>query len=932
MRRRAAQPSTSGRRLRAGRRVLTLAGALLTVCAALPAEEHHFDHLEHFGVADGLAHSTVWDVHQDSRGFLWIATESYLQRYDGYELKAYKHDPEDPESLTESQVMRIYEDGSGTLWLGTRHAGVNRYDPAEERFIRYPPAADDPDRLTPGGVYAMARDTDGALWIGTGGGLNRLDPATGRVSRHLHDPGDPASPGHDAILGLLVDRAGELWVGTFAGLDRLDRATGAFVHYRHDPEDPDSLRSDEFSALLEDRGGTLWVATWDGHLHRYDRERDTFVAVGPDPEAVGVQGLRVLAEDRSGNLWLGTASSGLFRFAGAASVPSGQSIAPSGGFAHFAHDPDDPRSLSSDQVQDVFEDRAGVLWIATKGGLHKLASQRQRFTLLRHRSGRDGGLPRPGLPGPNVLGLAEDASGVVWIGTLASGLATFDPATGAVHPVLPAGDAADDWPRRSVKAILEDRSGTLWVGSFSGLGRLVDGPQAPRFAPEPAVEGQVLCLLEDTAGILWAGTQGGGLYRVNGDAPRRYDVADYVYDLLDDGAGGLWLATESGLLHYDPAADTFDRLQHDPGDPESPASNNLVTLYRDGGGTLWIGSYGAGLDRWQPGEPSSGGSPAGSWRHYREKDGLPSDNVVAIVGDDAGNLWLATNGGLSRFDPRAETFRNYDLGDGLSGNVFYIGTALVSSRGRLYFGGAGGVTAFAPEDLVDDPQPPPVVLTELRLAGEPAPIARRAEDSPLARSITETRQLVLDHHHRTFALEFAAPHFVNPQKNRYAYRLEGYDAGWIATDASRRLARYTNLDAGEYVFRVKASNQDGVWNEEGASLRVVVRPPPWKTWWAYTLYALTLGLAVAGGIYWQHRKVERERRRLEEMVEQRISQIKVLHGLLPMCSFCKKIRDDEGYWNDVETFIDSHSEAELSHSLCPGCAREHYAGHVGAGT
>ena len=832
MRPRAAQPRPSGRRPYAAL-LLALAGRLLAICAALPAQDSHLEHLEHLGVEDGLAHTTVWDVHQDSRGFLWIATESYLQRYDGYDFRAYKHDPDDPDSLSESQVMRIYEDGSGTLWFGTRHAGVNRYHPAEDRFVRHLPAADD-RRLTPGRVFAIAMDTEGALWVGTAGGLNRLDPETGMVRRHLHDPADPTSPGHDVILGLLVDRTGELWVGTFAGLDRLDRATGAFVHYRHDPADPDGLRSDEFSAMFEDRGGTLWIGTWDGNIHRYERRRDAFVAIGPDPRDTGAQGLRALADDRAGNLWLGTGSSGLIRLEGAATDPARVS------FTRFAHDPDDPRSLSSDDVLDVLEDRAGVLWIATKAGLDKLASQRQRFTLLRHRPGSD-----RGLPGPNVMGLAEDTSGVLWIGTLESGIAAFDPATGTLRHVLPPTDA-ENWPRRSVKALLEDRSGQFWVGSDSGLGRLVGRPDAARFVPEPAVGSAVLCLLED-AGFLWAGTEG-GLYRLDADGSRHYDLANGVYDLLQDGAGGLWLATEGGLLRFDPAADTFDRTRHDPDDPDSPGSDNLVALHRNDTG-LWLGNYGAGLDLREPG---------GSWRHYREKDGLASDNVVAILGD-AGDLWLATNGGLSRFDPRAETFRNYDLGDGLSSNVFYIGAALHSARGELYFGGSGGITAFDPEALFDDPLPPPVVLTELWLGGEPAPLTRRSADSPLARSITETRELTLDHRHRTFAFEFAAPHFVNPRKNRYAYRLDGWDPDWIETDAGRRLARYTNLDPGEYVFRVKASNQDGVWNQQGTSVRLLIRPPPWKTWWAYTLYGLTLGTAVAGGIRWQTRKLERER-------------------------------------------------------------------------
>jgi len=909
-----------GRKLRA---FCLLAFCLLAAgssASGAAGEELRLDHLERIGVEDGLAHSRVWDVHQDSRGFLWIATESYLQRFDGYDFKAYKHDPTDDETLSESQVMTIFEDSAGRLWFGTRNTGVNRWERAEGRFTRFLPDPDDRHRLTPGLVLAIAEDLDGALWIGTSEGLNHLDPVTGAVTRHRHDPADPGTPAHDGTLGVLVTSAGELWIGNLAGLERYDRATGTFVRYRHDPGDPGSLSSDEFGSFFEDREGTLWVGGWDGVLHRYDRERDAFVRL--DPEAGEGSGIRVIREDAVGDLWLGTEAGGLIRYR-----------REDGTFACARHDPNDPHTPSSDEIFDLHEDRAGVLWIATEAGLDKQVRQRERFSVLRHRPGSD-----RGLPGGHVLALAEDSAGIWWIGTLENGLAAYDPAERSFVHLRPEGEGAGELLRGTIKAVLEDRTGTVWVGSSNGLGRLERsrrGAAGGRVVPVPGVTAPVVDLFEDSSGVLWVVT-GGGLYRLG---PERSAVehfahdpavmgsaaANRLYDVVEDPAGFLWLASEGGLQRFDPATGTFERIRHDPRDPESPGSDNLVTLHRDAGGNLWIGSYGGGLDRWHPDD---------GWRHYRERDGLPSNKVVAVLEAGDGELWLATNGGLSRFDPENESFRNYDAGDGLHGDVFYIGAALFTSTGELAFGGPGGVTFFDPARIVDDPRPPPVVLTELRLLDEPAPLARRSPGSPLVRAIGELDELVLDHRHRTFSLEFAALAFADPRKNRYAYRLAGYDHGWIETDSRHRFARYTNLDPGEYRFEVRGTNQDGVWSEPPMALGVIVRPPPWRSWWAWGLYGCAAVAAAAGLLRWQQLRIERERaesarlreidRLREELMAQKTSQLKVLRGLLPICSSCKKIRDDEGYWREVESFLDSHSEAELSHGLCPGCARSEY--------
>jgi signal transduction histidine kinase/FixJ family two-component response regulator len=290
---------------------------------------------------------------------------------------------------------------------------------------------------------------------------------------------------------------------------------------------------------------------------------------------------------------------------------------------------------------------------------------------------------------------------------------------------------------------------------------------------------------------------------------------------------------------------------HERDNRDSLSHNSAVALYEDSQGTLWVGTYGGGLNRFHREDQK--------FTHYREKDGLQNDAAIAITEDEQGDLWIGTNKGLSRFDPRSETFRGYDSTDGVAGDVFGIGAAFRGSSGELFFG-SEGVTAFFPNRLVDDPVPPTVVLTDFHLFYEPVPLTRSAPDSPLKQDILFTDSLTLNHRQYVFALEFAGLHFAEPRKNRYAYQLENFDASWVETDARNRRIQYSNLKPGNYTFRVRASNKDGKWNDRGAALQITVLPPPWKTWWAMGLYALTLALALGSSLRWQQRRVERERK------------------------------------------------------------------------
>ncbi|MCP4661150.1 MAG: response regulator [bacterium] len=848
---------------RPGRSLLWIAGALLALGRPLPGDELRLDHVEHLSVEDGLAHSSVWDIQQDRLGFLWLATEAHLQRYDGYELTDTKHDPDDPHSLSASEVMEIFEDHQGVLWFSTRAAGLNRFDRARERFVRYRHDPADATSLADDVVTAICEDRSGTLWVGTLEGLDQFHRQDGTFTHVRHDPEDPHSLGHNEVYAVLEDREGALWVGTAEGLDRRQPGDGTFAHYRHDPDDPRSLSHNVVLELYEDTFGSLWVGTEAG-LNRFDRTRGTFVRYRELLEITAIH------EDRTGALWIATHGHGLSRLAGPAAgpprdregrssicpPPGEPSICPPPGepFIHYRHDPGDPHGLSSDHLLAIHEDRSGILWIASRKGIDKIDPRRERFAVFRRTD------PEAGVGGDQVWAVTEDHAGVLWIGTLDGGLTGLDrgsadraPTTAVHYGSQPDGPL----PENSVTALLDDRNGELWIGtSTNGLVRLDRSRR--RFVSELAGK-MVRCLLEDNAGDLWIGTfdglhqrraASGDFVHYPHDSTEPTSLGgDLVHDLYEDRSGNLWILTSDGLDRLDRETGPFVHYRHDPQSP-SLSSNLVLSLYEDAEGILWVGTTDSGLNRWDRSRDE--------FRVYRERDGLPSDKVTGILGDPRGFLWIATPRGLVRFDPGSETFRTYDIDDGLHGNVFFIDVAFRSARGELFFGGDGGLTAFFPERIEEDSVAPPVVLTKLRLGDEPAPLRWRAADSPLEQAITETRELVLGHRERTFSFEFAALHFASPRKNRYAYQLEGYDEDWIETDAGRRLARYTNLDPGRYVFRVKAGNQDGVWNEEGTSIRITVRPPPWKTWWACTLYGLGLAAVVLGYLRLQHNKLRRE--------------------------------------------------------------------------
>jgi diguanylate cyclase (GGDEF)-like protein len=834
--------------------------SLLLAVESRSREEIRFDRLSN---TEGLPHTTVFSVVQDRRGFLWFGTQNGIARYDGYSFKVYRNEPEDLTSLSDNDAGGVIEDRDGFLWVRTWGGGLNRFDPETERFARYRHDSKDPHSLADDRLQTVYQDREGFVWAGTfTAGLDRLDPKTGRFEHWTHDAGDPASLSDDRVWCILQNRAGTLWVGTDSGLNRYDPKRNGFEVFRSNPVDPRTLSHNQVRALFEDSAGVLWVGTGGG-LNALDPatgQVQRYLASPESPDGLSDNVINAILEDRRHTLWIGTIDGGLNRF-----DPKLQR------FDTYRHDEGDLHSLGHDDVRFLMEDRSGVVWVGTRGGgVSRFDNNPHKFHLVQHVA-KD-----PDSLGHNTVYAAlEDADGVLWVGTWFQGLQRRDPSTGLwTHYRRDPADP-ESLGSMDVNALLEDRSGRLWVGTWGGGLNLLDRVTGrfQRWRHDPAdpsslSHDNVLSLAESASGALWVGTRAGGLnlfdpasgrfraYRQDPPDPRSISN-DTVNAVLEDGSGVLWAGTDRGLNRREPDGG-FRQFLADPADAESLSHNRVMALYEAQDGMLWVGTRGGGLcalDR-----------RTERFRRFTGRDGLPSNSVYGILGDGAGNLWLSTDGGLSRFDPRTGRFRNYDVEDGLQGNNFHPGAAHRGRSGAMYFGGPGGLTWFVPEEVRDNPHVPPVVLTAFRESDREVSF-----DRPLF-SVSE---IELSWRKSSFSFEFAALDMVNPKKNRYAYKLEGFDPDWIEC-GTRRYASYTNLDGADYVFRVRGSNNDGVWNDEGAAIRLRIVPPPWKTWWAYALY----GLSVIGAVtLYVRMHTKAVRRRLAEQARELERQRLFVDGL-----------------------------------------------------
>lgn len=809
------------------------------------------------GLEDGLSQSVINCILQDRQGFMWLGTQDGLNRYDGHNFKVYKPDPNDPNSLSDAWVTALYEDKDGFLWIGTSQGGLNKYDPRTGKFTRHLHNPKDGVSLSKGDVLAILQDNSGTIWAGTEDGLNRFEPASGTFTRFQNNPEDATSLSFNQVRAIFQDQQGKLWIGTNHGLNLFDPQKGSFRHYLNDPGNPDSISDSTILSVDEDEQGNLWIGT-DNGLNRFDPLSEKFTRYlhdQRDPSSLENNTIFAVLIDSRGILWAGT-ESGLEQFDNV-----------TGNFTHFHHNPLVQDSLSTDQVFSLYEDRENNLWVGTwGGGVNKYNRGQDKFGYYRYDPEQPNSLSDGG-----IFGLYADPSGMVWAGAYGSGLDRLDPTTGNVTHFIHNPKNPDSLGSTAVWALLRDHQGRLWVGTSNGLDEFND--KTMNFIHHidknnPNNNSRIYALYEDSDEKLWLGTSQGldrydpkfGRYiHYTRDDDKMNATPKGVRALLEDQDGYLWVATaEMGLYRLDRQTGSFQRYLHDPESLHSLPNNKVLALYHDNQGMLWVGTGGGGLSRFDP--------ITQTFATYTERQGLPNNFIYCIVPDEQGILWISTNFGVSRFDPRTEKFTNYTISDGLQSNEFNQGACARAKDGAIYFGGLGGINRFYPARVGSNHYAPPVALTSLTQDGKPLQTGSTAE---LAEEFT------LKWPQNSFEFEFAALSFAESQKNQFAYKLENFDSDWN-TLGNQQSGRYTNLPGGTYTLRLKASNNDGVWNETGKSIKVTVIPPFWQTWWFYTLAGVFVAGSVTGLYQLRVRSVETQKLELERQVHERTREIENL--------------------------------------------------------
>ena len=805
---------------------------------AYPGRFHRFERL--IPKAEATSVTAFSSVCQDKEGFLWLSTGAGLARYDGYRFIVYAPSAGDQPFSPPAAVYTVAVTRSGDLWLGTNGHGLAMFSKETQTFVQYRHDEQDPRSLSDDIVLAVQEDGRGDLWIGTRSrGLNRFDRATRSFSRF------PLGPDAEVIWDVLADRSGNIWVGTLdAGLFKIDPQTGDTANFRFAAEDPNSLGSNNVWTVFEDREGTIWVGTKGGGLNRYDPGKACFIRFygeGPFPRDLARQTITAIAEDRAGRLWLGTAADGLriwdrnsgeyvvykndpqdpeslsdnnvtsiFEDAGGViwvgTVWGGlnKCLTALAKFEHYKHSPTNPRSLAHNDVRALWADGAGTLWVGLKTGLESVEAGTGRVRRFLEKSSGDNG------PGENgVLALLGDPRGGIWLGTEAGGLARLDPRSGMLAPHRNDPRIPNSLSNNKVTVLWPDPDSpdVLWIGTHQGLNRYeARTARWTRYLNDP----------RDAASL-----SGNIITAIHGDR-----------------AGFLWVGTTWGLNRLDRATGRCDRYIARLEDPPGASINdNIVHCVHEGrDGLLWVGTDN-GLSRFDRAK--------GEWRSFTQKDGLAGEVVCAILEDASGVLWVSTNRGLSRFDPADGVFKNFGLADGVQGRSFNPGASFNDAGGPMIFGGTNGFNCFKAADVAADPYVPPLVWTALR---------RNNVEVRTPQPLSALRALTLPYKAPLVTFEFAALSFAAPEMNTLVYRLEPRDGGWIPLDPDNTVS-LSGLGVGEYTLRAKAANRDGVWNEKGIAIAIRVPAPFWRTWWFLLLAgAIIVSGVVSVATLWKKAK------------------------------------------------------------------------------
>ncbi|MCB9266803.1 MAG: hypothetical protein H6558_17385 [Lewinellaceae bacterium] len=821
---------------------------------------------DHITINDGLSNNTIYSIVEDKDGFLWFGSRDGLHRYDGYEFRIFKSGPEDSLSLPSNNVQTLFRHPNGDIWIGLKVGGLCIFERESQQLKANPLEGIGFPNWREVSIQAIFQDSYGDYWLGTAGnGVLRIDSSLQHFTNYtLLEEGNPRNISSYFCFSFAEDKDGNIWMGTEGSkIPFFQRKSGAIKLLS---EIRGTAFKYTFTKTLLRADEQIWIGTEGDGLFVYDTQKGAFCL-----RALQNSMIKDIAIDSTGQILISADGEGLF-----ITRDRGKS------FRNIRFSPKLANSLNTNALYDIFVDSDNNIWIGSFNGgvnIHK-ANKANFLTYLQPNCATDA----PG--GQSVLAFCEDAQGDIWIGKDGGGLVRFNPATQSQTTYQHSPKDPNSISSNVIPSVYEDSKGNLWVGTFAnGLNRF--DRKNNRFEhyrhdaadPTSLSNNNIWAIAEEKNGTLWIGTMGGGLEKFDYAKNRFYhfqpvpgDPASLsglnVQALLADDSGNLWIGTEyGGLNKLISEEEGFRSWQRNEKDSTSLQVNSVLCIHQDSNGRLWVGTEGGGLHLMSQDEQS--------FRNFLVKDGLPSNVVNAIEEDEYGILWISTNMGLSAFDPVSEVFTNFDKNDGLQSNQFNRSASLHSRPGEMYFGGIHGVNAFRPEAVSINDNLPKVVFTDFKLFNQSVPVGLyNNKRTILPRPLNENPVIKLRYSDNAFTIEFAALEFTNPAKNKYAYKLEGFENGWNIVDAQHRRATYTNLDAGDYTFRLKAANNSGLWNPEERALHIIVTPPFWKTWWFRLLLALLIIALFAFYIRYKDEKRKREHQKQLMQAEQEILKLK----------------------------------------------------------
>ncbi len=793
----------------------------------------------------GLSQNTIYSIIQDSQGYLWIGTWDGLNKYDGLKFTTY----DKSNGLSNEVINCLLESADGNIWIGTEN-GLNvlnkrtgeitvfqhitndstsltdnwinhLYQPAPDRMfvctrkgvniidlktnkIRSFQNRESRDRRTKSNNIRYLTFHDSEFFVGTDFGLIRYNPQTHENIRYLNRPGDPQSLSHNQVNVILPETDSTLWVGTEQGLNLLNLNTGLFLRYLHQPKVQGSISHNAVKSIFTDENGQVWIGTDGGGINLFDRQ--------------------------------------------------------TGSFNQIRNQPGNPNSLNNNRVYSIFRDKYENMWFGTFKGLHRIDRYERNFLLYTHNPSD------PNTVASNLIwSFCEVKPGFFWIGS-DEGISIFNQAANRFSHIPYDPENPSILSSKRIRCMVTDDYGKIWIGyRDAGLSKYdpVTG-RCEHFSPSIQYynslgDNFVISLLKDKEGMIWAGTFNG----VNVIDPKTHQIRLYqhnpedsttisnnnVYQIIEDSNGLIWLATYDGLNRFNRQSDNFSAFRQLPGQQNGFSSNRFFSLFEDSKGNFWVGSRGGGLLLFDREEGKF-------LKSYSTLNGLPNNVIYGILQDNTGELWLSTNRGLSRFNISTETFVNYDVTDGLQSSEFNALSLLKSSSGLMFFGGMNGFNLFNPDEIQRNPERPDIVISGFTLFERQWP-----------GQIYDGDTIVLKAQDNFFSFEFSALDFTSPYRSRFAYKLENFNSDWIWVDGTRNFAVYTKVNPGDYKFRVKGASSDGVWNEEGITVTVIIRPYWYQTWIFRILAAMMVIAAIWLTVWLRYKSMQKKAHLKNQMLQ-----------------------------------------------------------------